>query len=62
MAVGWAGTVDSATRSLARSVVTTVWGWVYSVRRRATYWISNTLTDTLSPGQMVAIAASLKRA
>ncbi len=29
--------------------------------RRAVYWISNTLTDTLSPGQMVAIAASLKR-
>jgi polyisoprenyl-teichoic acid--peptidoglycan teichoic acid transferase len=29
--------------------------------RRAVYWISNTLTDTLSPGQMVAIAASLRR-
>jgi polyisoprenyl-teichoic acid--peptidoglycan teichoic acid transferase len=30
--------------------------------RRAVYWISNTLTDTLSRGQMVAIAASLRRA
>ena len=29
--------------------------------RSAVYWISNTLTDTLSTGQMVAIAASLKR-
>jgi LCP family protein required for cell wall assembly len=28
----------------------------------AVYWISNTLTDTLSPAQMVAIAASLRRA
>ena len=28
---------------------------------RAVYWISNTLTDTLSPGQMKAIAASLTR-
>jgi hypothetical protein len=28
---------------------------------RAVYWISNTLTDTLSPAQMVAIAASLSR-
>ncbi len=30
--------------------------------RGAVYWVSNTLTDTLSPAQMVAIAASLKRA
>jgi LCP family protein required for cell wall assembly len=29
--------------------------------RTAVYWISNTLTDTLSLAQMVAIAASLKR-
>ena len=28
---------------------------------RGAYWISNTLTDTLSPAQMTAIAASLKR-
>ncbi len=28
---------------------------------RAAYWISNTLTDTLSPRQMIAIAASLRR-
>jgi polyisoprenyl-teichoic acid--peptidoglycan teichoic acid transferase len=29
--------------------------------RRAVYWVSNTLTDTLSPRQMLTIAASLKR-
>jgi hypothetical protein len=28
---------------------------------RGAYWISNTLTDTLSPAQMIDIAASLRR-
>ena len=29
--------------------------------RRAVYWVSNTLTRSLSNGQMLAIAASLAR-
>jgi hypothetical protein len=29
--------------------------------KRAVYWVSNTLTQTIDEDQMIAIAASLKR-
>jgi hypothetical protein len=39
------------------SVTTVAWRTRYGV-----YWVSNTLTSTLSGRQMIAIAASLTRA